>query len=146
MAHAITSGSKRKGGKLTGRGGLGGPGGRGGRRWALRELDLHEGTLHDIQHLSARQLAEAVKDSVEREPPTQATQYRRAMSVIADYADRESKRMKPEVRKKLADAKRELRDLYDLPQTSYGKGGPGKERHKPKAKSRRTPRSRATSR
>jgi hypothetical protein len=140
MAHAITSGSKRKGGKLTKRGGLGGPGGRGARRWALLAMDLHEGTLHDIQRLSARQLAEAVKDAVEHKPPGPFTHYRQAMSVIANYADRESKRMKPETRKKLADAKRDLRDLYELPQTSYGKGGPGAKRHKPKAKSRRSPR------
>lgn len=140
MAHAITSGSKRKGGKLKGRGGLGGPGGRGGRRWAVRELDLPAGVALDVQHISARELAAAVKDAAEREPSARATAYRRAMSILVDYADRESKKVRPETRKKVADAKRELRDMFDQPQTSYGQGGPGRERHKPKVKSRRSPR------
>lgn len=108
----------------------------------MRELELELGPRmpEDMKHLSAHDLAVAVKDAVEREAPRGLTAYRRAMSVIAGYADRESKTMKPEVRKKLADAKHELRELFGYPQTSYGRGGPGMERHKPKAKSRRTPR------
>jgi hypothetical protein len=62
------------------------------------------------------------------------------MGMLTDYADRESKTMKPEMRKKLADAKRVLRDMYGQPQTTKGAGGPGTERHKGRAKSRRTPR------
>ncbi len=142
MPHAITSGSKRKGGKVKGRGGLGGPGGRGGRPKAMREveLELGAGIPRGVNRLSARALAAAVKDAAEREPRGRYTPYRRAMSIITAYANRESKTMKPETRKKLADAKRELRDLFDQPQTSYSQGAPGKERHKAKAKSRRNPR------
>ncbi len=105
----------------------------------MREVDVGSPPL-DIKHLDARGLAAAVKDAAEREPESRFTPYRRAMSMLADHANRESKSMKPEVRKKLADAKRELREMFDRPQTSYGKGGPGKVRHKAKAKSRRTPR------
>lgn len=139
MAHAITSGSKRKGTKVPRRGGLGGPGGRGGHRWAMREVEIETGKqlpAHVLQ-LDAHDLARAVKDAAEREH-ARFTPYRRAMSMLAGYADRESKTMKPEMRKKLADAKRELRDMFGQPQTSLGKGGPGEVRHKGKAKSRRT--------
>lgn len=144
MAHGTTSSSKRKGGKIKTRGGLGGPGGRGGRRWAMRELetDAARTMSSDLLRLKARDLASAVKASVEREPPGNMTSYRRAMSLISAYADRESKTMKPETRKKLADAKRELREMFGRPQTSYGEGGPGKKNEKPKAKSRRNPRPR----
>jgi hypothetical protein len=142
MPHAITSGSKRKGTKVKRQGGLGGPGGRGGRRWAIRELEVEVGKqlpAHVLQ-LNARDLATAVRDAAEHEEARRFTTYRRAMAMLTAYADRESKKMKPEMRKKLADAKRELRDMYGQPQTSYGKGGPGTERHKAKAKSRRTSR------
>src|SRR5262245_25723984 len=137
MAHAITSGSKRKGTKVNRQGGLGGPGGRGGRRWAIREIEVEVGKqlpAHVLQ-LNARDLAAAVRDAAEREEARRLTTYRRARGMLTDYADGESKTMNPEMRKKLAEAKRELRDMYGQPQTSKGAGGPGTERHKPKAKS-----------
>jgi len=105
----------------------------------MREVELETGAKlpGHVLRLPARDLARAVKDAAEREPG-RFSAYRRAMSMLAGYADRESKTMKPEMRKKLADAKRELRDMFGQPQTSLGKGGPGEERHKPKVKSRRT--------
>src|SRR4051794_84061 len=112
MPHAITSGSKRKGGKVKRQGGLGGPGGRGGRRWAMRELESETGKQlpPHVLRMNARDLAVAVKDAAEREAARHSP-YRRAMAMLTAYADRESKTMKPEMRKKLADAKRELRDM-----------------------------------
>jgi hypothetical protein len=107
----------------------------------MRETELETGKElpPHVLRLNARDLAAAVRDAAEREIARQSA-YRRAMSMLTAYADRESKTMKPEMRKKIADAKRELRDMFGQPQTSLGKGGPGKERHKPKAKSRRTTR------
>lgn len=107
----------------------------------MREIEFETGVElpPHVLRLSARDLAAAVKDAAEREI-ARHTAYRRAMGMLAAYADRESKTMKPEMRKKIADAKRELRDLFGQPQTTKGGGGPGKERHKGKVKSRRTKR------
>lgn len=141
MAHATTSGSKRKGGKVNRPGGLGGPGGRGGRRWSTytnkrRTAPELPGNVLDK---SPKEIAAAVKDVAEREAETYGTAYRAAMTTITAFADRNSKTMLPERRRKLAQAKDELRVLFDRPQNSKGAGGPGKKRSKAKAKSRRNP-------
>lgn len=142
MPHATTSSSKRKGGKVNRPGGLGGPGGRGGRRWATNthkrrtapELPGH------ILDKSPRAIAAAVKRVAEGQGEAYGTSYRTAMAAISSYANRNSKSMMPERRKKLELAKDELRTMFDRPQNSKGEGGPGKKRAKAKAKSRRNPR------
>jgi hypothetical protein len=139
-----SSGTKHKGSKLHGRGGLGGRGGRGGRRKSLRSgrggvtaADLSKGMLH----LSARDMAVALKDREEAGKGDQtATAYRRAMSTITAFANRHSKTMLPEQRAKLARAKDHLRDLFGIDHTAKGAGGPGAKRTKAKAQSRRNPR------
>lgn len=68
------------------------------------------------------------------------TSYRTAMSTISAFANANSKSMLPERRKKLAAAKDELRELYGRPQNSKGARDPGQKNEKPKAKSRRNPR------
>jgi hypothetical protein len=93
-----------------------------------------------VRTLSARDLAAAIKDTVEHDPSSRYSPYRRAMAMVAGYADRESKRMKPEKRKKLAETKRELREMFGHAPTTYGRGGPGKKRAKRPTKSRRTSR------
>lgn len=105
----------------------------------MREIEIETGSKLPgrVLGLNAHDLAVAVKDAAEREV-ARFSAYRRAMAMLTGFADRESKTMKPEMRKKLADAKRELRDMFGQPQTSLGKGGPGQVRHKAKAKSRRT--------
>ena len=136
MAHATTSGSKRKGGKANRPGGLGGPGGRGGHRWSTTQIPARElpaGLLARKPH----EIAAAVKRDAERETQSAATPYRTAMTTLAAYANRHSKSMLPERRKKLAQAKDELRALFDRPHEGKGVGGPGKKKARPKARSRR---------
>lgn len=80
----------------------------------------------------------AVQEYDEGEIETSA--YRRAMDALDAKVNRESKTMKPEMRKKLKDAKDELRRLAGVVTHPKGEGAPkGRYLKKEKAKSRRNP-------
>jgi hypothetical protein len=69
------------------------------------------------------------------------TAYRRGMDALSAKQNREAKTMKPEGRKKIKDAKDELRRLTgNEPRVRQGHGAPkGRYLKKEKAKSRRNP-------
>jgi predicted flap endonuclease-1-like 5' DNA nuclease len=68
------------------------------------------------------------------------TAYRRSMDALVSEVNRNNKRMSPEKRRQLGEAKDELRRLSGTgPRKEKGKGGPGDVYYKEKAKSRRNP-------
>jgi hypothetical protein len=98
-----------------------------------------------MSHLSnrtAKQIARllhsrATQEEIEGRIDTSA--YRRAMDALDEKVSRESKTMKPEMRKKLKDAKTELRRLSHVETHAKGSGAPkGHYLKKEKAKSRRS--------
>ncbi len=99
--------------------------------------------MKDLSHRSAKEIARllhsrAVQEELEGELDT--TAYRRALGALDEKVSRESKTMKPEMRKKLKEAKEELRRLAHVDTTAKGSGAPkGHYLKKEKAKSRRSP-------
>lgn len=142
MAHARTSSSKRKGGKVGRIGGLGGPGGRGMGRKSTRPRKggVSPDVSNEIMKMKPRDLAAFVAETARSNPSPNATPYRTAMAALTTYANRHSRTMLPETRVKLARAKDELRELFDMHHDGKGTGGPGgRYNRKPKAQSRRHP-------
>jgi hypothetical protein len=98
--------------------------------------------MKHLSHRSAKSIARlvhsrAVQEELEGEIETSA--YRRAMDALDDKVSRESKTMKPEMRKKLKEAKAELRRLAHIDTHPKGEGAPkGHYPEKEKAKSRRS--------
>jgi hypothetical protein len=98
--------------------------------------------MKDLSHRTAKEIARllhsrAVQEFDEGELETSA--YRRAMDALEDKVSRESKTMKPEMRKKLKEAKVELRRLAHVTTHPKGEGAPkGHYLKKEKAKSRRS--------
>jgi hypothetical protein len=99
--------------------------------------------MANLSNRTAKQIARllhsrATQEELEGEIETSA--YRRAMDALDEKVNRESKTMKPEMRKKLKDAKDELRRLSHVETHGKGTGAPiGHFPVKEKAKSRRNP-------
>jgi hypothetical protein len=98
--------------------------------------------MKNLSNRSAKDIARLVHSRAvqeEREGEIETTAYRRAIDALDEKVNRESKTMKPEMRKKLKDAKDELRRIAEMrPAMPKGTGAPkGKYRKSEKAKSRR---------
>jgi hypothetical protein len=99
--------------------------------------------MRNLSNRSAKEIARLVHSRAvqeERESEIETSAYRRAMDALDEKVNRESKTMKPEMRKKLKDAKDELRRLSHVEVKGKGTGAPtGHYLKKEKAKSRRNP-------
>jgi len=99
--------------------------------------------MKNLSNRTAKEMARLVHSRAtqeELEGKIDTTAYRRAMDALDEKVNRESKTMKPEMRKKLKDAKAELRRLADVQVHPKGTGAPkGYYLKKEKAKSRRSP-------
>jgi len=98
--------------------------------------------MKNLSHRPAKEIARLVHSRAVQEydeGEIETTAYRRAMNALDDKVQRESKTMKPEMRKKLNDAKDELRRLAGIVTHPKGEGAPkGRYLKKEKAKSRRS--------
>jgi hypothetical protein len=101
------------------------------------------GMMHKTHGKSSKAVARMVHSrgvQAERASRGGRTGYRQAMDALVGEVNRNNKRMSPERRKQLGEAKDELRRLSGTqPAKPKGQGGPGKRYYKEKAKSRRNP-------
>jgi hypothetical protein len=99
--------------------------------------------MRNLSNRPAKQIARLLHSRAiqeELEGQIETTAYRRAMDALDEKVNRESKTMKPEMRKKLKEAKDELRRLSHIETHPKGSGAPkGHYLEKEKAKSRRSP-------
>jgi hypothetical protein len=113
--------------------------------FAVRRHDsiMARDIMRNLSNRPAKQIARLLHSRAvqeEREGEISTTAYRRAMDALDEKVNRESKTMKPEMRKKLKDAKDELRRLSHVETHAKGSGAPkGHYLKKEKAKSRRSP-------
>lgn len=87
-----------------------------GRRWSRRVTETSDAmTLEKgvFTKGSARAIARSVKRSAERSKRRKSNPYRSAMSMLTFYLNRAGKGLPASQRKKIEQAKDELRDLYD---------------------------------
>lgn len=99
--------------------------------------------MKNLSNRSAKEIARLLHSRAvqeEQEGEIETTAYRRAMDALDEKVNRESKTMKPEMRKKLDQAKDELRRLAGIVTHPKGEGAPkGHYLKKEKVKSRRNP-------
>lgn len=89
---------------------------RNGRRWSKHVTETSDAmTLEKgvFTKGSARAIARSVKRSAERSKRRKSNPYRSAMSMLTFYLNRAGKGLPASQRKKIEQAKDELRDLYD---------------------------------
>jgi hypothetical protein len=96
--------------------------------------------ISNTRNRSAKATARIIHSRVEQDSG-EGTAYRRGIKALSEKQNRESKTMKPEQRKKIKQAKDELRRLTgNEPTQPKGAGAPtGRYLKKEKAKSRRNP-------
>ncbi|HZP77173.1 MAG TPA: DUF3175 domain-containing protein [Pseudolabrys sp.] len=85
------------------------------RRWSRRVTQTSDAlTLEKnvFKKLSARQIALSLKRSAERSRRRKSDPYRSAMSMLTFYINRAGRNLPASRKKKLNDAKAELRELY----------------------------------
>jgi hypothetical protein len=84
------------------------------QRWS-RRVSEHSDAL-DLQPKlftrSAREIARSLRRSAERSARRKSTPFRSAMSMLTFYENRAGKKLGPTQRRKLQNAKQELRKLY----------------------------------
>jgi hypothetical protein len=86
-----------------------------GKRWSRRvmqtsdALDLEKGVF---TKRSARQVALSLKRSADRSSRRKSAPFRSAMSMLNFHINRAGRKLPPERKRTLAQAKKELRDLY----------------------------------